>query len=35
MSCHWREKRKVEGRKPFKDVAGTKNDVRSCPVGPL
>lgn len=26
-------KRKVEDEKPFKDVAGTENDVRSSPVG--
>lgn len=25
-------KKKVEDEKPFKDVAGTENDVRSCPV---
>ena len=26
-------KRKVEDEKPFKDVAGTENDVRSSPLG--
>lgn len=29
-----RERKKVEGEKPFKDVAETQNDVRSCEVGP-
>lgn len=26
-------KKKEEDKKPFKDVAGTENDIRSCPVG--
>lgn len=27
-------KKKVGDEKPFMDVAGIDNDVRSCPVGP-
>lgn len=32
MRRHWREKQE-EDENPFKDVAETENDLRSCPVG--
>lgn len=34
MGCHWREERKEEDEKPFKDVAGdSEGSQKSSPIG--